>query len=60
MLTTQQYFVCDHGSVTNLKTYQMNHLDFKWPKEPINVLSVFLSHNQVSANRLNFGEKKNT
>ena len=30
---------------------------FKWPKEPINALDVFFSHNQESANRLNFGEK---
>ena len=30
---------------------------FKWPKEPINALGVFFSHNQESANRLNFGEK---
>ena len=28
-----------------------------WPKEPVNVLGVFFSHNQESANRLNFGEK---
>ena len=30
---------------------------FKWPKEPIKALGVFLSYNQESANRLNFGEK---
>ena len=30
---------------------------FKWPKEPINALRVFFSHNQKSANRLNFSEK---
>ena len=30
---------------------------FKWPKEPVNALGVFFSHNQESANRLNFGEK---
>lgn len=30
---------------------------FKWPKEPLNALGVFFSHNQESANRLNLGEK---
>ena len=29
---------------------------FKWPKEPVNALGVYFSHNQESANRLNFGE----
>ena len=30
---------------------------FKWPKEPINVLGVFFSYKQASANTLNFGKK---
>ena len=30
---------------------------FKWPQEPVNALGVFFSHDQESANRLNFGEK---
>ena len=30
---------------------------FKWPKEPICALGVFFSHNQLSADWLNFGEK---
>ena len=30
---------------------------FKWPKEPICALGVFISHNQLSADWLNFGEK---
>ena len=30
---------------------------FKWQKEPICALGVFFSHNQLSADWLNFGEK---
>ena len=30
---------------------------FKWPKEPISAIGVFCSHNQVSAEWLNFGRK---
>ena len=30
---------------------------FKWPKEPICALGIFFSHNQLSADWLNFGEK---
>ena len=30
---------------------------FKWPKEPICALGIFFSHNQLSADWLNFGER---